>query len=872
MTVAVGPELLINKRTHHISLSDGTDEIGLIMCDSEGNANPFAITRAPMPRTAMKTTSGNQKYSDFEPPWSPVAQEDWSGGRGMVDFDLDVTRYFDNWRANTLYGKIFLGGQETYTTGYRSANSSLPGSLKWIAMIPGSRKYLSVKFTASATFSATAIYLWLKRKGTPPQDLNICLCSDSSDSPGTQLQTATISTSDITDTVSEFKKIAITSQSLTSGTAYWITVYSSDADSDNYWAIGVNNSSGTTEESADGSSWSSSVIDLYYRITATDDGYPTRFFSYKRQLYAIRNTGSAPKLYINGDKGCADSNSGALTTLVDGSKSWTTNEWAGCIALLIEGPGSNDPKPWRTIVSNTATALTVDSAWKTTHTTATSYVILNSNKWVEITGHGLTADVTDILVVNSLVYFAMGDSVNIRRTRWYNNSGTETTQYDDDGTNMATYLCTVRDTDTGDFYIWRANNLDGSSNISVSKASVVAWGTNLTFGTAKNFKDENGKITGITEYGPGTKLLWIMREGSVFAFSSGEPDEIPLKEMHAAAEYTNGKVFLTHNVYLYFNFGNGLERYYNSLLDDVGPNKDDGLPIGRQGPISCMAGYPGKIFAGIDAGDSGVSSVLGNAQDAADGAGWNEIYRAPATGQRIWNIAFQPIPGTAIDRLWIAVGSDIIWIPFPSGSIEPIYDENYRYCHESTLESGYIYVGLYDIYKFFHSLKLFSENLSEDDGQWIEADYKIDNDTGWTPIPEEFYTSPMSEQNLVSSYGVNGKRIRVRLRLQTSDNTKTPIVKSTVVDNVSRVPVKYSYSFAYRNYDEDVDLIGNKEIFTADERQTLLDKWAAELTPLIFHCNNKQYDGKIVFIDPAQIQPVKQSKEGYVEKMSVTEI
>jgi hypothetical protein len=48
----------------------------------------------------MKTTSGNQKYSDFEPPWSPVAQEDWSAA-GEGGFCLDVT-------AITIIGGLIL--------------------------------------------------------------------------------------------------------------------------------------------------------------------------------------------------------------------------------------------------------------------------------------------------------------------------------------------------------------------------------------------------------------------------------------------------------------------------------------------------------------------------------------------------------------------------------------------------------------------------------------------------------------------------------------------------------------------------------------------------------------------------------------------
>ncbi len=235
-------------------------------------------------------------------------------------------------------------------------------------------------------------------------------------------------------------------------------------------------------------------------------------------------------------------------------------------------------------------------------------------------------------------------------------------------------------------------------------------------------------------------------------------------------------------------------------------------------------------------------------------------------------MSFQPIPGTAIDRLWIAVGADVLWIPFPSGSVEPTSDSAFRFMHESTLTTGYIYVGLYDIYKFFHSLKIFAENLSEDDGQWVEVDYQIDDDTAWTPIPENFDTSPMHENNLVEDYGVNGKRMRLRLRLQTSDNTKTPVIKGIVVENVSRVPIKYSFSYSYRNFDNDVNLLGEPEILKAEERQALLDTWAMQLTPLILHSNNKQYDNRTVFIDPAQIQAVKQAKEGYIEKMSVVEV
>lgn len=870
MVVRVEPGLI--NPTHHISLTEENGKtIGLILCDSKGNANPEAIRRAPMVRTAMKTTTGNQKYSDFEPPWTPLAQEDWSGGRGSMDFDKDITRYMDSHRANAVFGKIINGPQEVYTKGYRGSYNYLPGSMTWTTMIAGSRKYLAGKVITDAAFSATGISLWIRRRGTPTAALTVELRSDNTNKPGTLLQSATVTTNEITDTISEFYRFTISSQAVSSGVVYWIVVYSTAGDSENYWQVGVKNAIGSSKESSDGSLWTDSAVDLYYRLTDAFVGYDTKFFSYKYALYMVRQAGSTVKLYINGDRGAADPNTGALTTLVDATKSWTVNEFAGCVVLITAGPGSTESKNWRTVVSNTATTLTLDTAWEIEHTTSTEYVILGSDTWREITGHGLSAKVTSILIVNDIIYFAMGDSVNIRRIRFYNNAGTWTTDPADDSTNKATHLCTVRDTTNG-LEIWRSNNLDGSGFKSVSKASVVDWGTNLTFGAATNttFKDSYGKITGLLEYGDTTKQLWVMREGSIFTINSGKPDEIPLSELHTVAETTNGQAGIIHNVYLIFNLGAGVEKYYSRNMDDVGPNRDDGMPAHKQGVISCLLGYPGMYFAGIDGDTSNYSTLLVNNNVGAAGAGWHELYRSQMKGDRIRSLAFQPIGGRAADRLWIAVGDDVIYLPFPSMTLDPTKDSAARYTHESVIVTGYMYAGLYDIYKFYNSIKVFAENLAKDQ-QYIEMDYQLDDETAWTPIKGVWYQSPMQEVLVKESGGANGKRFRFRIRTQTADNTKTPIIKSTVVETISRVPVKHSYSLAYRMVDYDVDLEGNKSDLLASDIAEIIDTWATELTPLVMRSTKKQFDNKTVFIDPTPLDPYAERREKYIAKLTVVE-
>ena len=82
--------------THHILLTDGEKEIPLVLSNVKGDADAKVISRTPLDRTAFKTTTGNSGYSDFDYPWTPIAQQDFSGGRGMLDFDDDITRFADS--------------------------------------------------------------------------------------------------------------------------------------------------------------------------------------------------------------------------------------------------------------------------------------------------------------------------------------------------------------------------------------------------------------------------------------------------------------------------------------------------------------------------------------------------------------------------------------------------------------------------------------------------------------------------------------------------------------------------------------------------------------------------------------------------------
>ncbi len=68
--------------------------------------------------------------------------------------------------------------------------------------------------------------------------------------------------------------------------------------------------------------------------------------------------------------------SAAATTLTDSGKAWGVNAWADFDVMLIDGTGRGQ---WRRIISNTATVLTLESAWTLTPGGGAKYTIMKLN-------------------------------------------------------------------------------------------------------------------------------------------------------------------------------------------------------------------------------------------------------------------------------------------------------------------------------------------------------------------------------------------------------------------------------------------------------------------------------------------------------------
>src|SRR3990167_4601598 len=344
-----------------------------------------------------------------------------------------------------------------------------PGSVQWEGLY-SSQRYMARSFTASSTYTAYEVGVIFRKVGSPGE-LTVSLYSNSSGAPNALLGSGATSPSD-TLTIHKFVDIAPT-VALTSGTVYHVVVGGADDDdATNHWEIATD-ASAAGNSSADATAWASAP-GLYYGVIANDGGFVFRMFEYKRALYGLKilDSGGATKLYINGDRGAADSNSADLTYLRDAAKSWTVDEWVDCKVLITAGPGCDEKTPWRAIIGNTATRLEVDEDWGTTHTTSTEYVILGSDKWTESSISPLAGHCTDVAVADQFVYFAFGEnqSLNVYRYREYDWAGAWTIQNVKDLL-PAVRLLSIRDPDEG-FFMYGGQNENADYGVCVWKAKV----------------------------------------------------------------------------------------------------------------------------------------------------------------------------------------------------------------------------------------------------------------------------------------------------------------------------------------------------------------------------------------------------------------
>lgn len=832
---------------YQVTISDGSNIVG-VMAHTADTPSPRAIRRLPQ-------GPGVERKS--------IVQNTFMGGRGGYRLASDSTKFYDSQSAWTMVDGYAISGplarQVTGRLGHEY-HGDQPGGTFASGLTSGvdyfpinvTNSRLARKVTLPA-MQPEDLAVIVRRVGTPAGPLYLELWTNGAGLPGAKIAdalTITIAVGDPAVSAVAGWYIGWVGLPILAGGDYWVVVRDPTAPAvgDPHWEVGVHFDAGAEPDGYgwNGAAWANIHQALYWSACVDDwwDHSRYRFFEYQRQLYCATapDDGSAAKLYMNGFRGVGNvpipiSSTGLLNDLDAG---WSVDQWVGCVVFILSGPLKHK---WGVISHNTATQLQF-TPYIPSAGADVDYVILGAESWVEIGATGLTAPVTSVQVMNGIVYFAQGNGVNIRRMREYNNAGVWTREFADDGANRADFLQTFTD-ESGVLRMYRGKNDD----VTFSKADKQAWGANLTFDASQPAGDTETFITGMTVY---DNQIYIGKEDAIGLIKNGLWSAVPIG-MHVARDEHNGQGLVAWNTNLYFPFLNGLERLYGAVVDDVGPDRGEGMDASRRGRVSDFRPILQYGYGAINAGSgAGLSSIMATTSPGGD---WHELYRARGPGRQICDLFYQSIPGVC-NRLWFSESNGIGYLHLPRDAHSPLNDPNMRYCDQSVVVTSWIDGDSADLDHFWNELRLYTRNLGAFGGGRIEVDYQADDDNDWTAFPASgvFATSP-HQIKPVGDGTVTGRRVRFRLRLHTI-NTDTPVIVNALDVRVDVMhEVLYDYVLDFQSKDRLMLLSGKDSRTRSIAALAQLEAWQEDATVLTWRCVIPAFDNLRGHIDPVSLVP-----------------
>jgi hypothetical protein len=270
-----------------------------------------------------------------------------------------------------------------------------------------------------------------------------------------------------------------------------------------------------------------------------------------------------------------------------------------------------------------------------------------------------------------------------------------------------------------------------------------------------------------------------------------------------------------------------------------------------------LVSYPGKVYEAIDGGEDNFSSVLVYDEN------WHELYRGPETGDSIYNMYHQAIPGDDIGRLWLSMNADTLYLPT---AMNPEQQADYPFTHESVIQTGRIHFDLQDVTKFLFALTLATENLNLSGAtRKIAVDYRTDSETSWTAFSSDFWTSPYEQIEFDSTNkDTSGKWVELRIRLQSTTNLTSPVLIAAVIEGMYRgFEDKPKYTLTIRLAEGSInrDLREELDDIAGYTKLSQIDTWLEDPLPILMETNSNYEDSVWVMPQPTPIQILNQMVE-----------
>jgi len=228
----------------------------------------------------------------------------------------------------------------------------------------------------------------------------------------------------------------------------------------------------------------------------------------------------------------------------------------------------------------------------------------------------------------------------------------------------------------------------------------------------------------------------------------------------------------------------------------------------------------------------------------------------------VGELYIQPVPGDNVDRLWFAWNGDLICLPV---AIDPYrvnsgdtyeYFQFYPFAPAGVLETAWIHFGVEEVDKLFNKVTVTGDNLSSIFSR-VYLDYMLDNDSAYTEVGQFTFTSDhIASLDLDDNFNLTGRRIKLRLRLETTVANQTPRITGVALEGLVTVPHKYETSITFVVSDNAGTLLDDTQddIQSADTKLAQLSTWASAAGTVAMSGHVPALDDKHVKIDAPSLQ------------------
>lgn len=836
-------------------------------------------------------SGGPRKFGDYDPSFGNIQVVSFERGWGNKDLSDDEARF--KWGTNVwtlTRNKLYLPPkwmQITTDIGYLGAHN-LSGDYAGSAtnseeagtdtgrIINATNTQWASQFVINGTGSeigrVTVWMKWNKVTGTyiTPR---VAIYTDSTGAPGSLVTNGASAQVQRNANPSSGQELIIPDvywpvdfffsvpPALSASTTYWIVVYFDYLHADDSVQLGDATNTRYGAGAYYNGSWNSDEPFMFSVNHNRNNRAETKLFQHGGAQFALRKTiAGTNQLFIMGEGGFATA--GSSTTLTDTNMglrgSWSENQWAGDKIKIVAGTGVGQI---RTISTNTTGGVITLSGdnWDINPDSTSRYVIINPIDWYEITGHGLS-NAKQGVDAGAVCYFPSGGSTNIRRMKW-NTSATPLT-FADDGTNKVDVLFPAGGR------IWGAVSSTGQ----IAYSSIKAWGTNLAWTNLAVTTPIDGDFRGAGLHSG--KVYFIKEDGIWFVDGAGNIlYEFPVNMKYFRAS-NNGTAVEPNQEYLYFNWGAGLQRLSGVSVENVDPNKDEGMPEEYRGQVTGLALHPAGMFFSVGGNDDTRSTV-----NVYDGLGFHNVLSLDDKGHKITDIQFyyveddQPI-------LFVATNETIIVQAYPKYTTNPEKDPELYVTSQGVLDLATIDMGGKALPKMFKEVALWAQNTLFSDSDYafnrIRVYYNADNG-GWNYAGqtasqqdgETVITFADTTNSSITGLG-NVRELDLKLivmgwtlgandlwKLPSAvDYYNTPILDAITVKGLSRTPIKSVFSFPV-----DVSAVTNR--LGSGDPEAMMAKfwtWAQSAEALLMTSLHPRFHNKTVIIIPRSL------RTGYVDR------